>query len=294
MMKVAVIGPGLMGAQIGVEYALGGHDVTFVARDVEKARKRVEVAFALVGDLELKPHAEISRGRDRVTIIDDYPTLDADTELVVESIAERLDDKVTVLGNVATRLPNAILASNTSSLSITELGEGAGAPERMIGTHYWNPPLLMPLVEVITTDRVEPRIVPLVVETLTSLGKRPVLAQRDVPGFIWNRMQLALLREAVWLAETGVASPEAIDQVVREGLARRWRYTGPFQTASLGGAETFERIAQNLWPVLSNADHLDDLRRWLNDDSERLRQVRESRDRGLRDDLRREQPGTAP
>jgi 3-hydroxybutyryl-CoA dehydrogenase len=294
MMKVAVIGPGLMGAQIGVEYALGGHDVTFVARDVEKARKRVEVAFALVGDLELKPHAEISRGRDRVTIIDDYLTLDADTELVVESIAERLDDKVNVLGNVATRLPNAILASNTSSLSITELGEGAGAPERMIGSHYWNPPLLMPLVEVITTDRVEPRIVPLVVETLTSLGKRPVLAQRDVPGFIWNRMQLALLREAVWLAETGVASPEAIDQVVREGLARRWRYTGPFQTASLGGAETFERIAQNLWPVLSNADHLDDLRRWLNDDSERLRQVRESRDRGLRDDLRREQPATAP
>jgi 3-hydroxybutyryl-CoA dehydrogenase len=165
--------------------------------------------------------------------------------------------------------------------------------DRLIGTHYWNPPLLMPLVEVITTDRVRPDIVPSVTATLTELGKRPVLAERDVPGFIWNRMQLALLREAVWLAENGVASPAAIDQVVREGLARRWRYTGPFQTAALGGAATFERIANNLWPVLSNADQLADLRQWLNLDSDVTRRDREARDRGLSEDRRRDLAATA-
>lgn len=293
-MEIAVAGPGLMGAQIGVEYALGGHPVTFLARDVARARQRVDAGFALVEQLELRPQSVIEPARDRVAIVDYVSALPVETELVVESIAERLDDKITLLRELAERLPGAVLASNTSSLSITELGEGAGAPERTIGTHYWNPPLLMPLVEVITTKRVRPDIVPQVLETLATLGKRPVVAERDVPGFIWNRMQLALLREAVWLAENGVASPTAIDQVVREGLARRWRYTGPFQTAALGGAETFERIAANLWPVLSNADHLTDLRRWLDDDPTKLQRTKAERDRGLRDDLRRDQEHAAP
>ncbi|MDQ3654302.1 MAG: 3-hydroxyacyl-CoA dehydrogenase family protein [Chloroflexota bacterium] len=293
VMKVVVAGPGLMGAQIGVEYALGGHSVTYLARDPVQADARVRSAFDLVERLDLHPRQAIIPARERVTFVDQISELEATADLVVESIAERLDEKVAILRDLARQLPDAILASNTSSLSIATLGEGAGIPERMIGTHYWNPPLLMPLVEVITTDRVRPNIVPAVIETLTALGKRPILTKRDVPGFIWNRMQLALLREAVWLAENGVAAPETIDQAVREGLARRWRYTGPFETAALGGASTFQQIAANLWPVLSNADQLADLSRWLNEDPETLRRNREARDRGLRDDLRREQADTA-
>jgi 3-hydroxybutyryl-CoA dehydrogenase len=288
-LKVAVAGPGLMGSQIGVEYALGGHRVTFVARDAGKARRRIDDAFALVEQLELGPAASIGLARDRVRVVDDLAELDPHTDLAVESIVEDLDEKVALLHGLAARLPAAILASNTSSISITDLGEGTGASERMIGTHYWNPPLLMPLVEVITTERLRPDLVSRVVATLTDLGKRPILAERDVPGFIWNRLQLALLREAVWLAENGVASPEAIDQAVRDGLARRWRYTGPFQTAALGGADTFQRIAANLWPVLSDADRLTDIRRWLNEDPDVLERARTRRDQGLRDDLRREQ-----
>jgi 3-hydroxybutyryl-CoA dehydrogenase len=290
-MNIVVVGPGLMGAQIGAEYALGGHEVVFLARNRDKARVRVDAAFQLATDLELYPAAKVRSAPDRVRIVEHIDELDSGAEIVVESIAEQLDDKVAILRNLAGRFPAAILASNTSSLSIMALGEGAGAPERMIGTHYWNPPLLMPLVEVISTNRTDPAIVATMTGLLTELGKRPVLAQRDVPGFIWNRMQFALLREAVWLAEHGVASPAAIDQVVREGLARRWRYTGPFQTAALGGAATFERIAANLWPVLSNADRLNDLRQWLSEDPELLRQNRERRDAGLRDDLRRDDAG---
>lgn len=287
-MKVVVAGAGLMGAQIGVEYALGGHEVVFLVRDGETARARVEAAFGLAAEHELATAAAIAAGRDRVRIVDEMTGLDPEADLVVESISEDAGAKVSLLAGLARQVPGAILASNTSSLSIAELGERAGVAERLIGTHYWNPPLLMPLVEIITTEQVRPGIVASVTETLTALGKRPVLAERDVPGFIWNRMQLALLREAVWLAENGVASPAAIDQVVREGLARRWRYTGPFQTAALGGPATFERIANNLWPVLSSATNLSDLGQWLNLDPEVTRRDREARDAGLSEDRRRD------
>jgi 3-hydroxybutyryl-CoA dehydrogenase len=293
-MNVVVAGPGLMGAQIGVEYALGGHEVVFLARNAETARARVNTAFELAAEHQLAPAEAISAGRGRVRVVDAVSELDPAADLVVESISEDIDAKVALLRDLARQLPNAILASNTSSLSITEMGDGARVADRLIGTHYWNPPLLMPLVEVITTDRVRPDIVPAITTLLSGLGKRPVLAERDVPGFIWNRMQLALLREAVWLAENGVASPAAIDQVVREGLARRWRYTGPFQTAALGGAATFERIANNLWPVLSNADQLSDLRQWLTLDPDVTRRDREARDRGLSEDRHRDQAGPAP
>jgi 3-hydroxybutyryl-CoA dehydrogenase len=288
-MQVVVAGAGLMGTQIGVEYALGGHMTTFLARNAEAARQRLAATFELVSELGLASPRVTVGAQERALVVDDLSDLDPSAELAVESIVEQIDDKIALLRDLAERLPAAILASNTSSLSISALGEGAGAAERLIGTHYWNPPLLMPLVEVIATDRVRPDIVPTVTSVLTALGKRPVRANRDVPGFIWNRMQLALLREAVWLADAGVATPEAIDQVVREGLARRWRYTGPFQTAALGGATTFERIANNLWPVLSNADHLDNLRQWLDEDPESLQRTRLARDQGLREDLARDQ-----
>jgi 3-hydroxyacyl-CoA dehydrogenase len=123
---------------------------------------------------------------------------------------------------------------------------------------------------------------------LRTLGKRPVAVRRDVLGFVWNRLQLALLREAVWLTEAGVASPEEVDRVVREGLARRWRLIGPFETVALGGAETFERIAANLLPALSDATALPGLRRWLDETPETLARVRRERDLGLAEELRRD------
>ena len=96
-----------------------------------------------------------------------------------------------------------------------------GAPERTVGTHYWNPPLLMPLVEIISGAHSTPEAVELARGAVASSGKRPVLVQRDVPGFIWNRLQHALLREARWIVDNGVATPEAVDEVVRFGNARR-------------------------------------------------------------------------
>jgi 3-hydroxybutyryl-CoA dehydrogenase len=287
-MQVIVVGVGRMGAQIGVEHALGGHDVSFVARRPEAARERVAHGFALVEQFALRPAGDVGAARARIEIVDAIEWLETPADLVVESVIEEFDAKVEVLGRAAHRWPGAILASNTSSLSVTALGAAIAAGGRMVGTHYWNPPLLMPLVEVIRGQDTVPEVVDRVVAELRALGKRPVVVEREVPGFVWNRLQLALLREAVWLVAQGVATPATIDEIVRDGLGRRWRYTGPFQTAALGGAETFERIANNLWPVLSDATVLTDLRRWLDEDPATLDGLRSSRDAGLRRDLARD------
>ena len=287
-MRIGIGGPGLMGSQIGVEYALAGHDVVFLVRTPEQSRKRVETAFALAATLGRWPDDDIAAGRDRVGYVEAITDFDADTELFLESIIEEPQAKIEMLKASGKHLPGAILASNTSSLSIGRLGGWAGAARRTIGTHYWNPPLLMPLVEVVAGPETEQAIVARVIDLLTGLGKRPINVQRDVDGFVWNRLQMDLLREAVWIVEQGVATPEVVDEVVRDGLARRWRYTGPFTTAALGGPQTFSRVANNLWPRLSAAHQAHDLGKWLNDDREELTQIRQMRDEGLIDELRKE------
>ena len=287
-MRIVVAGAGLMGSQIGAEYALGGHDVLFVARRREAAQERVERAFGLAAEDGLYLVDDIDAARRRVAVETDLATAGAGIELLVESVVEDMDAKTAVLRRAVALFPDAILASNTSSLSITALGEAAGAPERIVGIHYWNPPLLMPLVEVIRGAATPDRVVSTVTAALRNLGKRPVVVDKDVPGFVWNRLQFALLREAVWIVEQGVAAPDTVDEIVRDGLARRWRFTGPFATAALGGADTFARIAANLFPVLSDAERIDDLRRWLDHPPEFLAGIAQRRDAGLVEDLKRD------
>ena len=287
-MRVVVVGAGLMGSQIAAEYALGGHEVLFMARRLPEAAARVERAFGVAAGTGLHPAGGVDAARGRVTAATEFPATGAPVDLVVESIVEDVDAKIEVLRHAADVAPDAILASNTSSLSITALGRGAGAPERTVGTHYWNPPLLMPLVEVVAGERTSPATVETVSGALRALGKRPVLVEKDVPGFVWNRLQLALLREAVWIVEHGVASPAVVDEIVRDGLARRWRLTGPFETTALGGPDTFTRIAANLLPALSRADRVDGLSRWLDLSPPVLEATRRRRDAGLVAELSRE------
>lgn len=210
-------------------------------------------------------------------------------DFVCESIIEDLTAKGDVLRDVAARWPEATIASNTSSLSITELGRLAGAAARTLGTHYWNPPLLMPLVEVIAGEWTVRDRLDATIATLRALGKQPVLVARDVPGFVWNRLQLALVREAAWIVQNGVATTGVVDAIVRDGLARRWRYTGPFETMALGGIESFKRIAANLFPVLSQEPTLTGIEEYMTFDPAELEAIRRWRDDGLRHELGRPQ-----
>lgn len=255
-----VVGAGLMGAQIGVEYALGGHQVGFLVRDAARARARIDGALALLTTHGLRTQEDVDSARELVeTTIEPHRAAER-AQLVVESLPEDLELKAHVLATVLRHAaPQAVVATNTSSLSITALGEAIGAPERTAGTHYLNPPLLMPPVEIVAGERTSAATVDFARETLAALGKTPILVGRDVPGFVWNRLQFALVRECAWLVERGVATREDVDAVVREGLARRWRHIGPLRSIALGGVETWNRAGRNIVPELSTAPQLGDL-----------------------------------
>jgi 3-hydroxybutyryl-CoA dehydrogenase len=276
-----------MGSQIGCEYLAAGHEVTFVARSPARAREQLEDALALVRRYQLNSGSSLPAGAEELSLVDDIRSTPS-ADIVIESIEESFQAKVELMGMAAESHPAAVLASNTSSLSITALGEAIGAAERTIGTHYWNPPLLMPLVEVVRGDMTARPTVEVVVDTLEQMGKRPVLIERDVPGFVWNRLQFAVLREALWLVDEGVASPAVIDEIVRDGLARRSRFTGPFQTAALGGVETFQRIANGLFPELSDRHTAEGLRQAVVADPGLLADLGAERDAGLARELERE------
>jgi 3-hydroxybutyryl-CoA dehydrogenase len=278
-----------MGSQIGAEFALRGHTVRFVTRDPALARVRVDdaLADAVATGIFTAAQAEIARAACA------YSTdVASGFDLAVESVAEDLELKVEVLRTLAAAEPTAIVATNTSSLSITALGRGAGASTRVVGMHYWNPPVLMPLVEVVPGDDTDASVVATVCRVLTDIGKQPVTVAKDVPGFVWNRLQFALLREAMWLVDNGAASPETVDLVVREGLARRWRHTGPFEAVALGGTETWSRVGANLLPQLSNATTIDGLVEMTPKLDHRVERMKLARNRGLTDDLL-DDPGRA-
>jgi 3-hydroxyacyl-CoA dehydrogenase len=293
--RVAIVGAGLMGAQIGCEYALAGYPVQWIVRDRARAEQRVEQALALALEHGLADEPTVSRARASMSWgaarTEDASAL-GEPELIVESLPEDLGLKAEVLRPLAARHPDAIVASNTSSISLGALGEAAGVAERIVGTHYWNPPLLMPLVEVVAGERTPIALRERVEALLRAIGKRPVVLEREVDGLLWNRLQLAVLRESLWLVEHGVATPEAIDEVMRDGLARRWRLTGPFETVGLGGAATFDAIAANLFPVLSDAKSSSGFAPQVPSDPDELSALRERRDRALAAELRaeREEP----
>jgi 3-hydroxybutyryl-CoA dehydrogenase len=273
-----------MGLEIGCEFALGGLTVTYVSRDPRAARTRFASTLERVRTLGLASSGTLDEAAARVSFVGNADELTESLDLVLESVVEDLAVKVAVLGEVAERFPSAVLASNTSSLSITALGDALGAGERTIGIHYVNPPLLISVVEVVCGARTQPAVADRVEAMLAAIGKSPVRLEHDVPGFIFNRLQFALLREALWLADNRVAAPEAIDRLVRSSLAPRLCLTGPFETVSLGGVDTFNRIGAQLFPVLSAAAEPGPLERWTADaDAASVSQRIARRDAGLRE-----------
>jgi 3-hydroxybutyryl-CoA dehydrogenase len=284
---VAVVGAGLMGSQIACEYALGGHRVIVIARDPDGARTRLADAFATARRHAVATPAALDGARGRVAFRAECAG-DEPVELVVESLVEDRTVKREWLVAAAAWRRDATLATNSSSIPVGELAALSGTGPRLLATHYWNPPLLMPLVEVLGGEAVEPARVDRVCELLRAIGKRPVRLEHEAPGLLWNRIQLAVLREALWLVEHGVATPEVIDEVMRDGLARRWRLTGPFETVSLGGAATFDAVAANLFPTLSDARETTGFAPHLIDDPARLAELRGRRDEGLAAELARE------
>jgi 3-hydroxybutyryl-CoA dehydrogenase len=175
-------------------------------------------------------------------------------DFVLEAVPEIMDLKKEIFAKLD-RLapPHAILASNTSGLSITEMGSVTRRPEKTIIMHGINPPHIIPVVEIVRGEKTSEETAELCYRLLLKLGKTPVRVLKEVPGFLFNRLQLALYREALYCLETGVAKTEDIDNVVKAGYGFRLANLGPLETSDFGGLDTFYRVAQHLFPDLSDA-----------------------------------------
>ena len=192
----------------------------------------------------------------RIALKDDLRTAVTDVDIVIEAAPERLDLKQTVFADVARWAPDhAILASNTSVIPITDIGKHleASVRERLVGTHWWNPPHLIPLVEVVRTNDTSDAVFEQVVQILKGVGKRPVRVLKDIPGFIGNRLQHALWREAISLVERGICDASTIDEVITQSFGPRLAVLGPMANADLTGLELARDVHRILFPDLDRS-----------------------------------------
>lgn len=237
--RAVIAGSGTMGVQLAGIFAAGGLDVTLWNRSARGLER-----------------AAAWEGRVRLTTDD---AVFASASFILESIAEDLDAKRDFLGRISRLAPeDCLIATNTSGLSITALGEAVAQPGRFAGMHWINPPALIPLVEVVQGDLTAPETAEAVFHLAQALGKRPIRT-RDVPGFLLNRLQFAVLREAFHLVESGAADIRDVDDAVRYGLGMRYACGGPFRSADLGGLDVFRQIAAYLFPDLSNSTGVPEL-----------------------------------
>jgi len=241
--RVAVVGSGRMAPGIASACMIAGADVVIAARDLDKA------AAAARSALDAVAGARAAGGVEPSGI---EPGAFDGVDVTIETIAEDLRLKAGVYERIEPWLPpTAVLATNTSSFPITALAERLQRPGRFAGFHFLNPAHATAVVEVVPGVRTEAETSERLGDLARRMGKLPLTLRRDVPGFIWNRLQYAVLRECLHLLEEGVASIESIDAAVSDGLAPRWLGAGPFATADLGGLATFAAVADQLLPQLS-------------------------------------------
>ncbi|MGB6350530.1 MAG: 3-hydroxyacyl-CoA dehydrogenase family protein [Pseudolabrys sp.] len=246
--RIAVIGAGLMGHGIAQVFALAGHDVTIydaVAASLDSAKARI---LANLKDLGDDPSAV-----ERVTPVADLSEVVRDADYVVEAVLEDLPLKQKLFGEIEKYVrPDTILASNTSVIPITKIMDGLTQRERALGTHWWNPPYLVPLVEVIETQWTSPQAIDFTMKLHASAGKKPAHVKKDVPGFIGNRLQHALWREAIALVEQGICDAETVDDVIKAAFGRRLAVLGPLENADMVGTDLTLAIHKTVLPDIDN------------------------------------------
>ena len=247
--RIAILGAGLMGHGIAQVFALAGHDVTIYdpsAAALDTVRARIEKNLA---DLD-EDAAAAARVRPCPALADAV----RDADVVIEAALEDLAVKRALFAEVELHAPrDATLASNTSVIPITQIMQNLAHRERALGTHWWNPPFLVPLVEVIGTAWTDPARIADMIALLKSAGKMPVHCKKDVTGFIGNRLQHALWREAIALVERGICDAETVDLVVKASFGRRLAVLGPLENADLVGLDLTLAIHNTVLPDLDRS-----------------------------------------
>lgn len=261
--RVVVAGAGTMGVTMVRIFAQNGYQATLWnhrASSLERAKERIQADLIRLhseGTLTEQPEDILAR----ITYTTAYEPFRT-ASFVVENIVEDLETKRAFFRTVCTYVPeDTVLATNTSGLRVTELAQAVTNPARFCGMHWWNPPDLLPLVEITKGEKTGQEAAELVYALAVSLGKKPVIVRKDILGIIGNRLQYAVLREALHIMEMGAAGPAEIDAAMKYGPGFRYPTIGPFETVDLGGLDLFRTVSNYLFAELSTAQHSETLNR---------------------------------
>ncbi len=246
--RIAVLGAGLMGHGIAQVFAATGHAVRIydpVAASLDQVRTRIAANLRDLGD-------DVA-AVERVQPCADMAEALRDADFVVEAAPEDLELKRKLFREAETHVrPDTILASNTSVIPITAIMQDLHERSRGLGTHWWNPPFLVPLVEVIGTQWTSRAAIDWTMVLHAAAGKKPAHVKKDVPGFIGNRLQHALWREAIALVEHGICDAETVDTVIKAAFGRRLAVLGPLENADLVGTDLTLAIHKTVLPAIDS------------------------------------------
>ena len=265
--RIAVIGAGLMGHGIAQEFASAGyhvrlHDVT--DEHLQTARTQIEKNLGVLAENAIIEKGSIPSTLQRIQTATELATVAENADFVVEAVTENLPLKQQIFEELdAICPPYTILASNTTALMPSQIGVNAKRKDQILNTHYFNPPYLIPLVELIRSPDTSDETVAVVFELLTAIGKTPAVIEKEALGFVGPRLQAALIREAFAIVERGIASAETVDLVVRNSFGRRLSVAGPFEVFELAGWDLVLAAFEELYKDLNSSDDINPLLRQM-------------------------------
>lgn len=254
--NITILGSGLMGNGLAQVFAMDEN-----ANVILRSRKLKDDPSSLLKtnlDILVSKGAMIQEKADsilrRVTYTDNMEAAVKEADLIVECVVENMEIKQNLFRDIESMCkPAAIFATNTSVMSITQIASKVIDKSRVVGTHFWNPPYLIPLVEVIKGEETSEEVLNATYDYLKKIGKKPVKCMKDVPGFIANRLQHAIWREALSIVENGIADASTVDEALRYGPGLRWPILGILENADMIGLDLSLSIQEYILPHLEDS-----------------------------------------
>ncbi|MBU3144443.1 3-hydroxyacyl-CoA dehydrogenase family protein [Clostridium sp. CF012] len=255
--NITVFGPGMMGSGIAQVFA-GCEDLKvtiFIREKIEyECIDKIKANLAVLKEKEIITQEEIDNIFGRITLTEDMEAAVKEADFVIECIPENMELKQNLFARLELICrPDTIFATNTSVMSITEISEKAKNKSRIVGCHFWNPPYLIPLVEVVKSDYTTEEVMDKTIELLKKANKHPIRVSKDVPGFVANRLQHALWREAISIVENGIANAATVDEAIKFGFGLRLPILGPMENADMVGTDLTLSIHSYILRHLENS-----------------------------------------
>jgi len=255
--NIAVVGAGLMGHGIGLAYALGGYRVTLNDLNeaiLDRAIANIKSNLEMLQEHKVISKEAISATLSRINTNSNLREAVAQADFVTEAVLEDLELKRKLFKELDLYSPKqAILASNTSSLLISDFGSEVKREGKVVITHWFNPPHLVPVVEIVCGNNTSPETAKVTYALLKKINKIPIRVAKEIPGFLVNRVQMALIREVWSLWEMGIASAEDIDLAIKGSMGLRLASMGPLEICDLGGLDLWFKVAQNLFKEINSS-----------------------------------------